>query len=69
MRLRTADEVNLMRSCWPLWRLRRHTHSISIFPSLWLSEGCDSHFWLVKNGILWARDWEQFVNPAQQQRL
>src|SRR4051812_28436079 len=39
-------DVNLTRARWPHWRLRRHDGTISISPSLWVSEErCGSHFW------------------------
>jgi hypothetical protein len=48
-------EVNLMRSIYPHWRLRRHNGTISLWPSLWVSaESCGSHFVLIDNRVLWV---------------
>lgn len=48
-------EVNLMRSHTPHWKLRRHKDSVSLWPSLWVSDDrCGSHFRLVSNRVLWV---------------
>jgi hypothetical protein len=49
-------DVNLMSTRRPFWRLRRHRGTVSLLPSLWVSEDrCGSHFWLVRNRVVWAR--------------
>jgi Family of unknown function (DUF6527) len=48
-------EVNLMRSRYPYWRVRKHAGSISLSPSLWVSEElCGNHFWVKRNRVVWA---------------
>jgi hypothetical protein len=50
-------EVNLMKNYYPHWRLRRHKDSVSLWPSLWVSnQRCGSHFRLVDNRVLWVVD-------------
>ena len=61
-------EVNLMRSRYPYWRLRRHGDSISLSPSLWMSEEtCGSHFWLKRNRVVWA-EFERLQNTVEKQQ-
>lgn len=49
-------DVNLMTNRRPYWRLRYHRGpTISLLPSLWVSdERCGSHFWIVRNRVVWA---------------
>lgn len=48
--------VPLMKSVSPHWRLTRHGKTISLWPSISVTDGpCDSHFWLRKNRVEWAR--------------
>jgi len=51
-------EVNLMRSRWPHWRVRRHwDQSVTLMPSLWLSkDDCGSHFWIYRNRVVWVSE-------------
>ena len=63
-------DVNLMRAKWPHWRLRRHDGTISISPSLWVSEErCGSHFWLVRNRVFWAQAHSEPERPSWWRRL
>lgn len=42
------------------WRLIKHGSTVSLYPSIgnW-SLPCRSHYWIRKNGVLWAEDWSQ----------
>lgn len=48
-------EVNLMRSRSPMWHLSIKKKKVSLYPSV-IVEGCNAHFWLNNNGILWVRE-------------
>lgn len=49
-------DVNLMTNRRPYWRLRHHRGAtISLLPSLWVpEERCGSHFWIIRNRVVWA---------------
>ena len=57
--------VNLMRSAEPHWLMSMRRGKVSLSPSLWATEKCGSHFWLVNNGIFWC--WERNAGPRPKQ--
>ena len=46
-------ELNLMKSKQPYWVVAVQKNKISVYPSI-VAERCNAHFWIVKNGIIWA---------------
>ncbi len=49
--------LSLIRDDSPSWSVRRHRDgSASLFPSVWRTKGCRSHFFLRNNRIVWARE-------------
>jgi hypothetical protein len=48
-------EMMLLKEVKPCWDLSvdRHGH-VSLHPSVWLREGCKSHFWLRSGKIVWC---------------
>jgi hypothetical protein len=46
-------ELNLMKSKQPYWVVTIRKNKISVYPSI-VAERCHAHFWLEKNGIIWA---------------
>lgn len=51
--------LSLLRESRPRWRVEKHQDgSTSIFPSVWRSHGCRSHFWVRRSEIEWALAWE-----------
>jgi hypothetical protein len=46
--------INVDRYLKPWWRLRQGSRGISLIPSVWRTSGCQSHFILWENQILWC---------------
>lgn len=47
--------VNLMPTRYPYWKLTESAGTISLKPSLWLTDCPDEgHFWLVRNRVRWT---------------
>jgi hypothetical protein len=46
--------VNLDRRGGPAWRFYREPGSISLFPSVWRTTGCKSHFIVWRSRIYWC---------------
>ena len=50
-------DVCLMRNIHPHWRLRLGRNLVAtLSPSVWVKNGCRSHFWLVRNRVRWVRE-------------
>jgi len=50
--------VNLDRRADKAWSLYRRGNSISLYPSVWRDSGCESHFVVWSNRVLWLEeDW------------
>jgi hypothetical protein len=48
--------VNLMRSKRPFWTVSLDNHGkLSLSPSVWVEGECESHFWIRRNRMIWAR--------------
>jgi|APSaa5957512576_1039674.scaffolds.fasta_scaffold23943_2 hypothetical protein len=48
-------EVNLMKSCYPNWRLKIKEKNISLWPSIVANHnGHTCHFWLKGNKVEWS---------------
>jgi hypothetical protein len=47
--------LSLMKSVKPNWRLKSDfSKRISLSPSVWKTDGCRSHFFIVKSKLKWA---------------
>lgn len=46
--------LNLDRRVGPAWRLFRHKNEVSLRPSIWREDGCQSHFIVWRNRVLYA---------------
>jgi Family of unknown function (DUF6527) len=57
--------VNLDRRSGPAWRFYRDADSISIFPSVWRTTGCKSHFIVWRSRIYWC-DWHEELEPTSE---
>lgn len=61
-------DVNLMGSRSPSWSLQQNEDCLTLLPSLWMpKEGCGSHFWIVRNRVVWARGRRAIVGPIETQ--
>lgn len=47
--------INLDRAVGPAWRLRRDSDGLSLFPSVWRTSGCRSHFVVWRSRVWWCR--------------
>lgn len=51
---RARIQVNLMKGQFPCWTMTEDAETITLFPSLWRSEGtCGSHFFIQHNRVRW----------------
>lgn len=50
--------VNLDPRAGKAWRFHRRQGAVSLFPSVWRDGGCDSHFVVWKDNILWCDRYE-----------
>jgi hypothetical protein len=49
--------INLIEGNCPTWSLQEHSNgTISLFPSIWRTTGCRSHFFLKKGKIIWCKN-------------
>lgn len=46
--------INLDPATGPAWRLYQRQRGLTLFPSIWRDTGCESHFIIWNNGILWC---------------
>lgn len=52
---RRKIELLLIRDANPHWKMTVDAHARpTLFPSVWLKDGCRSHFWVRKGKIIWA---------------
>jgi hypothetical protein len=51
--------VNLDPRAGKAWRLYRRREAVSIYPSVWRDGGCESHFIIWKDRILWCEPFEE----------
>jgi hypothetical protein len=48
--------LSLMNSVKPNWWLEIDDKGLpTIYPSVWKKDGCESHFWIKKGRVRWAR--------------
>lgn len=50
--------VNLDRRSGPAWRFYRDDDAISVYPSVWRTTGCKSHFIVWRSRVYWC-DWHE----------
>lgn len=51
-----AIHLSLLRRSRPRWRAREHRDgSVSLHPSVWRREGCESHFFIHHGVVRWCR--------------
>lgn len=46
--------LNLMTDSSPCWEVGFKKETFSIYPSIWKTKECKSHFWLTNGEIIWA---------------
>lgn len=62
--------VNLDPRAGKAWCLYERADGISLFPSVWRADGCESHFIVWSDHILWCGAWDDAnVEPAYQSDL
>ena len=47
-------EMMLLQEVTPRWRLRVDDQGPSLTPSVWVADGCRSHFWLRNGLVRWC---------------
>ncbi len=48
-------QLNLLKNAHPCWSIKLSWYKgISISPSIWRTEGCQSHFWIRKGQVIWG---------------
>jgi hypothetical protein len=47
-------ELNTLADDAPRWQLEQSKAGASVVPSILRTVGCESHFWLLDNHILWC---------------
>ena len=46
--------LNLMTDTKPCWKVSVKNKKPSVYPSIWRTKNCKSHFWLKEGNIVWA---------------
>jgi hypothetical protein len=46
--------LNTLKEEHPSWEVVMNLSGISIYPSVWRTKGCKSHFWVKAGKIIWA---------------
>lgn len=60
--------INLDPEAGPAWRLYSGRRGVTIFPSVWRSTGCKSHFIIWENLIVWCNGFDS-EEPEYDDRL
>lgn len=50
--------INLDRRSGPAWRFYQDSAAISLYPSVWRTTGCKSHFIVWRSRVYWC-DWQE----------
>ncbi len=61
-------QLSLIPNDDPRWKVKDHGNGrVSLHPSIWRTKGCESHFWLKNNRVVWAleRRNQQKTQPRQ----
>jgi hypothetical protein len=57
---KTTLQMSLLADAKPKWKLTEHDDgTISLYPSVWRTEGCRSHFFVRHNLIQWCSDYQR----------
>lgn len=48
--------INLSHNSRPSWDVDTATGYLSVYPSLWLKDGCNSHFWIRDGDVRMVSD-------------
>ena len=48
--------INLDKRAGKAWNLYRRRNSVTLYPSVWRDSGCESHFVLWSDRVLWVDD-------------
>lgn len=54
----TELSINLDSRAGPAWCYYLRKKKLTLFPSIWLTTGCESHFIIWDDRILWCDGWE-----------
>lgn len=54
--------INLDARSGKAWRTDRRGGRLTVYPSVWRSEGCGAHFIIWRGRVLWC-DWREGPNP------
>ena len=46
--------LNLMKDSRPCWEVVFNKEGFSVYPSIWRTKNCKSHFWLTKGKVFWV---------------
>lgn len=58
----TTIVLNLDRRAGKAWSMRRSAAGPTLYPSVWLPTGCESHFIVVGGRVLWCDDDDSWFN-------
>jgi len=61
--------LNVDRAAGSAWRLYRGGKTITLYPSVWRTEGCRSHFILLRDKIIWANTPWDARTPQEEELL
>lgn len=53
-------KLSLIEHDKPNWKVELNDNRISIFPSIWRTRGCKSHFFVRENKIIWVKSKSNF---------
>jgi predicted phosphodiesterase len=46
--------LNLMNDTKPCWKIKFNDDKFSVYPSVWRTKNCRSHFFLTNNKVVWV---------------
>lgn len=61
--------VNLDRRVGKAWRFYNRPEGVSLYPSVWRTTGCRSHFIIWENGIYWNDGRDEYRTTWEHQKL
>lgn len=48
--------LNLIDDTSPCWKVTARNNKVSIYPSIWRTVNCKSHFWIKNGSIIWCKE-------------
>lgn len=57
--------INLDRRSGPAWRFYQDAAAISLYPSVWRTTGCKSHFIVWRSRVYWC-DWQEELEATSE---